>query len=125
MFQRKYADKSFPILLQEPGRAPAISTPASSSFLARPAISLLANSPPLSTISEEKDSLPPNFACVGFARSEKTHEQFRDELKQDIIIFSRVKPIDEALWKNFQEQIFYHRSEFDDDARLSNRCPLS
>jgi len=27
-----------------------------------------------------------------------------------------VKPIEEAFWNNFQEQIFYHRSEFDDDA---------
>jgi glucose-6-phosphate 1-dehydrogenase len=27
-----------------------------------------------------------------------------------------VKPIDEGFWKNFQEQFFYHPSEFDDDA---------
>lgn len=60
--------------------------------------------------------LPANFACVGFARREKSHEEFRNELKEDINSFSRTKPIDEAFWKNFQEQIFYHRSEFDDDA---------
>ena len=60
--------------------------------------------------------LPANFACVGFARREKSHDQFRAELKEDINSFSRVKPIDEAFWKKFQEQIFYHRSEFDDDA---------
>lgn len=59
--------------------------------------------------------LPPNFACVGFARREKTNQQFRDELKENIKLFSRVKPIEETFWKNFQEQIFYHRSEFDDD----------
>lgn len=59
--------------------------------------------------------LPPNFACVGFARREKTHEQFRDELKEDINTFSRVKPIEEKFWGNFQEHIFYHRSEFDSD----------
>lgn len=60
--------------------------------------------------------LPANFACVGFARREKSHEDFRQEMKEDINQFSRTKPIDEAFWKNFQEQIFYHRSEFDDDA---------
>jgi len=60
--------------------------------------------------------LPPNFACVGFARRQKTNEEFRDELKEDVNTFSRVKPIDEGFWKNFQEQIFYHTSEFDDDA---------
>lgn len=60
--------------------------------------------------------LPPNFACVGFARREKTHEVFREEIKNDLNSFSRTKPVDEPFWKNFQEKIFYHRSEFDDDA---------
>lgn len=59
--------------------------------------------------------LPANFACVGFARREKTHEAFREELKTDIQTFSRTKPVDEAFWKHFQEQIFYHRSDFDSD----------
>lgn len=30
--------------------------------------------------------------------------------------FSRVKPVDEALWKGFSDRIFYHSSNFDDDA---------
>lgn len=59
--------------------------------------------------------LPSQFACVGFARREKTHEQFREEMRQAINTHSRVKPIDEALWKNFKEQIFYHRSEFHEE----------
>ncbi|MDE3046056.1 MAG: glucose-6-phosphate dehydrogenase [Verrucomicrobiota bacterium] len=59
--------------------------------------------------------LPPNFACVGFARRPKTHAEFRDEVKKDVGQFSRVKPVDEPFWKNFQEQIFYHQSEFDQD----------
>lgn len=58
--------------------------------------------------------LPPQFACVGFARREKSHEQFRAEMKEAISKFSRVKPIDENLWKNFEEQLFYHCSEFHD-----------
>jgi glucose-6-phosphate 1-dehydrogenase len=59
--------------------------------------------------------LPANFSCVGFARREKSHQAFRDELKTAINSFSRVKPIDETFWKSFQEQIFYHQSEFDSD----------
>lgn len=59
--------------------------------------------------------LPSNFACVGFARREKTHESFREELKDDINSYSRTKPIDETFWKNFESQIFYHQSEFDSD----------
>ncbi len=60
--------------------------------------------------------LPANFACVGFARREKTDEEFRAEIKEDIAQFSRVKPIDEKYWQTFQEQLYYHQSEFDDDA---------
>ncbi len=60
--------------------------------------------------------LPPQFACVGFARREKTHEQFRQEMKDAVSKHSRVKPLDEALWKNFQEHLFYHQSEFHDPA---------
>src|SRR5438105_1316106 len=59
--------------------------------------------------------LPANFACVGFARREKTHAVFRDELKKAIEQFSRTKPLDASFWENFQEQIFYHQSEFDND----------
>jgi glucose-6-phosphate 1-dehydrogenase len=59
--------------------------------------------------------LPSHFACVGFARREKTHARFRNELKTAVSDFSRTKPIDDTFWETFQEQIFYHRSEFDDD----------
>lgn len=60
--------------------------------------------------------LPSQFAVVGFARRDKTHEIFRAEMKEAINEFSRVKPVDEAIWKNFEQQIFYHRSEFNDDS---------
>jgi glucose-6-phosphate 1-dehydrogenase len=59
--------------------------------------------------------LPAQFACVAFARREKNHDQFREEMHEAINTYSRVKPIDETLWKNFREQIFYHRSEFHED----------
>lgn len=59
--------------------------------------------------------LPANFACVGFARRAKTHDVFREEMKQDINEFSRSKPIDPSFWKNFESQLFYHQSEFDSD----------
>jgi glucose-6-phosphate 1-dehydrogenase len=59
--------------------------------------------------------LPVHFACVAFARRDKTNDMFRDEMHEALKQFSRVKPIDEALWKRFKECIFYHRSEFHDD----------
>ena len=59
--------------------------------------------------------LPAHFACVGFARRDKTHEIFRKEMLDAINKYSRVKPVDKDLWSTFSEQIFYHRSEFDQD----------
>lgn len=59
--------------------------------------------------------LPKSFACVGFARRDKSNDVFREEMKQAINEFSRVKPVDENLWQDFKKQLFYHRSEFDND----------
>ncbi len=59
--------------------------------------------------------LPVHFACVAFARRDKTHEMFRDEMLEALKQYSRIKPIDDALWGRFRESIFYHRSEFNDD----------
>lgn len=60
--------------------------------------------------------LPAHFACVGFARREKSHEEFRKEMLEGINKFSRVKPVDQELWKSFSEQLYYLQSEFHDDA---------
>lgn len=59
--------------------------------------------------------LPSHFACVGFARREKSQEQFRLEMFDAVSKYSRVKPIDQSLWHSFSEQLFYHQSEFDND----------
>lgn len=59
--------------------------------------------------------LPSHFACVGFARREKKHEDFRQEMYESVDHFSRTKPIDNELWKTFSEQLYYLPSEFHDD----------
>ncbi|MDF2549599.1 MAG: zwf [Chlamydiales bacterium] len=64
--------------------------------------------------------LPAQFACVGFARREKSHEAFRQEMLEAAKSFSRQKPIDEALWKTFSEKMYYFTSEFDDDKGYQN-----
>lgn len=60
--------------------------------------------------------LPSHFALVGFARREKTDDQFRKEMYDAVTNFSRTKPVDEKLWANFSNQLFYHVSEFDQDS---------
>jgi glucose-6-phosphate 1-dehydrogenase len=58
-------------------------------------------------------SLPSGFAVVGVARREKTNEQFRAEMKEGVGHFSRRKPIDTALWDDFERGISYVRGSFD------------
>lgn len=60
--------------------------------------------------------LPAHFACVAFARRDKTHEIFRDEMYDAISKFSRIKPVDSEIWQSFKEQLFYHRAEFHEDS---------
>lgn len=59
--------------------------------------------------------LPSNFSLVGFARREKSHDAFRNEMKKEVSKYSRTQPLDESYWGTFEQQIFYHISEFDDD----------
>jgi len=58
--------------------------------------------------------LPTHFACVGFARRPKDHALFREEMTKAVAQFSRIKPVEEALWERFSNQLFYHQSNFDD-----------
>lgn len=59
--------------------------------------------------------LPPHFACVGFARREKSDEQFREEMLNAVNQHSRSQPVNPEVWQEFSERLFYHRSEFDSD----------
>ncbi|MFI0434575.1 MAG: glucose-6-phosphate dehydrogenase [Parachlamydiaceae bacterium] len=59
--------------------------------------------------------LPSHFACVGFARRSKTHDEFRDEMLEAINQFSRSKPASPDLWQTFRNQLYYLESNFDDD----------
>lgn len=59
--------------------------------------------------------LPSHFGCVGFARRSKTDDEFRDEMREAVENYSRSKPIDDQLWNNFKEKLFYHASDFDQD----------
>lgn len=60
--------------------------------------------------------LPNHFACVGFARRDKSNDVFRQEMLEAINNFSRNRPADKETWDSFKEQIFYHKSEFHEDA---------
>ncbi len=59
-------------------------------------------------------SLPSGFAVVGVARRAKTAAQFSGEMKESVAQFSRRKPIDPALWTDFERGLGYVQGSFDD-----------
>src|SRR5438128_786009 len=59
--------------------------------------------------------LPRAVAVVGFARREKSDDEFRRELEDATRKFSRQTVRDE-IWKTFAQSIFYHQSEFEDES---------
>jgi glucose-6-phosphate 1-dehydrogenase len=68
--------------------------------------------------------LPTNFSIVGFSRSEKTDEAFRDEMKSAIDTFSRSGEARDPLWSDFANRVSYVSGSFDDEeafARLRER----
>src|SRR6059036_2880048 len=78
--------------------------------------------PALYNLAADGD-LPPAVAIVGFARREKSDDQFRSELEEATRRFSRQAVRDE-IWNTFAQSIFYHQSEFGDESgytRLAKR----
>src|ERR1700738_490549 len=59
--------------------------------------------------------LPPAVTVIGFARREKSDDEFRREMEEATRKFSR-QPLRDEIWKTFGESIFYHQSDFGDEA---------
>ncbi|HEY6461155.1 MAG TPA: glucose-6-phosphate dehydrogenase, partial [Polyangiaceae bacterium] len=59
-------------------------------------------------------SLPGGFAVVGVSRRDKTDEAFRAEMKEAVSSFSRRKPIDQAVWNDFERGIRWVRGAAND-----------
>jgi glucose-6-phosphate 1-dehydrogenase len=56
--------------------------------------------------------MPPDFRVIGFARREKSDDSWRQELRQALDQFSRIKPVDDAVWNSFAEKLFYCQGDF-------------
>lgn len=59
----------------------------------------------------KEQRLPEVFNIVGFARRQKSDDQFRDEMREGLKRFSR-SGFDPALWTEFEKHIFYHVGDF-------------
>ena len=62
--------------------------------------------PALYHLAKEKQ-LPGDFRVIGFARREKTDDSWRAELRAALDQFSRTKPVDDAVWREFAKNISY------------------
>ena len=60
--------------------------------------------------------MPPAFRVVGFARREKTDDGWRQELRAALDEFSRTKPVDDKVWKEFARNVFYCQGDMTDAA---------
>jgi len=59
------------------------------------------------------NQLGPNLRLVGFARTPKTDEQFREEVRQAIQQFARNRPFSEPVWQRFSLRLLYFTGEYD------------
>ena len=71
--------------------------------------------PALYHLFKEKQ-MPATFRVIGFARREKTDASWRQELRIALEQFSRTKPVDEQVWKDFSANIFYCIGDLTDSA---------
>jgi glucose-6-phosphate 1-dehydrogenase len=60
--------------------------------------------------------LPAAFGVAGVSKSEYSDAQFQEEMQEAVGKFSRSKPIDEEVWRDFAAGLRYVGGSFDDDA---------
>jgi glucose-6-phosphate 1-dehydrogenase len=57
--------------------------------------------------------LPERLAVVGYARSEMSHEEFRQKMREAVSEFSRTGLKDEAIWREFAANLYYVAGSYD------------
>jgi glucose-6-phosphate 1-dehydrogenase len=60
--------------------------------------------------------LPDSFAVVSIGRREITHDEYREQAYKSIKSFSRFKAIDEEIWKDVSQRLYYRKFEFEDSS---------
>ncbi len=60
--------------------------------------------------------LPERFTVIGFARREKSHEAFREEMRAAVDEFSRLRPVQPEVWDRLASGIYYISAAFEDPA---------
>src|ERR1700690_2482289 len=71
--------------------------------------------PALYSLASER-RLPPGFALIGTSRSPLTDEEFRDKMHAALLQFPSEIPLDEEIWKAFDNTLFYVPGDTGDPA---------
>ncbi|PYM60783.1 MAG: glucose-6-phosphate dehydrogenase [Candidatus Rokuibacteriota bacterium] len=67
--------------------------------------------------------LPKELAVIGVARASKSHAQFREEQSRDIRQFATT-PLDETLWAELRDALYYVSGEYTDPATYASLAAL-
>jgi glucose-6-phosphate 1-dehydrogenase len=60
--------------------------------------------------------LPPGFAVVGNSRTEMSHEQFREKMRESVQKFIEETPFEEKIWNDLATGLFYESGDLKDPA---------
>lgn len=60
--------------------------------------------------------LPERFAVIGFARREKSHQAYREEMRAAVERYSRLRPLQPEVWERLARGIYYVSSPFEEAA---------
>ena len=55
------------------------------------------------------------MVIIGIRAPDKSDDEFRQDMEESTRKFSR-QPVRDEIWKTFAQSIFYHQSEFGDEA---------
>jgi len=69
--------------------------------------------PALYQLFKEKQ-MPEDFCILGFARRQKTTEEWRSELRDALNQLSRTKPVDDKVWEPFAQHLLYCTGDITD-----------
>ncbi len=68
--------------------------------------------------------LPEPFAIVGVARTEMTHDPFRQRMREAVAAFARVQPPSAEVWERFAASLFYCAGDHGDPRLYSRLADL-
>jgi glucose-6-phosphate 1-dehydrogenase len=72
----------------------------------------------------QDQQMPAAFRVIGFARREKTDDSWRAELRAALDEFSRTKPVNDAVWREFAANVVYCQGDLTDAAAYQKLAAL-